>query len=69
MPAQAATVPKKELGRYMSVKEAAWHLGVSEAFIRKRLGKPGGPPMQRIGVKIQFPRERFLRWAEQPVIK
>jgi excisionase family DNA binding protein len=55
--------------RFVSVKEAARYLGVSYQFLWRRMGTEGGPPSQRIGHCWKIPKDEFIEWAKQPVIR
>lgn len=54
---------------YISVKEAARYLDVTYQFLWERLGTKDGPPAQKIGSRWKLPKEEFLKWAKQPVIR
>lgn len=55
--------------RFISIKEASRYLGVSYYFIWKRLGTERGPPSQRMGSYWKIPKDEFIEWAKQPVIR
>jgi excisionase family DNA binding protein len=55
--------------RFVTVKEAARYLGVSYYFVWKRLGTDGGPPSQKMGTYWKIPKDEFIEWAKQPVIR
>lgn len=54
---------------FLSVKEGAEILGVNPYFIYERIGRKNGPPYKKRGSKIVLPREEFLVWADQKIIK
>jgi hypothetical protein len=54
---------------FVSVKEAARYMDVSYRFLWDRMGTPDGPPAQRIGKFWKIPRDEFIQWVRQPVIK
>lgn len=53
---------------FITIKEAANYLEMHYFTLWSRLGKPNGPPAQKIGHRWKIPREEFLEWAKQPVI-
>lgn len=55
--------------KFVSIKEAARYLGVSYLFMWRRMGTEDGPPGQRIGCRWKIPRDEFIEWAKQPVIR
>lgn len=54
---------------FLTLKEAAPLVGMSMWFIYDRIGKKNGPPFVKRGNRIKFPRDKFMEWAEQPIIK
>lgn len=54
--------------RYLTLKEAAFELGVHTSFLQRRIGKEAGPPYHRRGRRLLFPRTKFLVWSEQKEI-
>jgi excisionase family DNA binding protein len=58
-----------ESRRFVSVKEAARYLGVSYHFLWRRMGTEDGPPSQRVGYCWKIPKDEFIEWAKQPVIR
>lgn len=54
--------------RFITAKEAAYYLDVSYMWLWQRLGKPNGPPAQKIGNRWKIPRQEFIEWARQPII-
>lgn len=55
--------------RFVSIKEAARYMGVSYHFLWKRIGTQDGPPIQRLGSCWRIPKDEFIEWAKQPVIR
>lgn len=52
-----------------TVKEAAYYYRVHKMLLYRLARIPaeeGGPPVQRIGEHIRFPREEFIAWAKKP---
>ena len=54
--------------RYLTAKEAAEIAGVHINFIRRRIGKPGGPPVRKRGRVYRFPTYEFILWSESPEV-
>lgn len=54
---------------FVTIKEAARYMGVSYVFLWRRMGSPEGPPAQKIGYNWKIPKEEFIEWAKQPIIR
>jgi excisionase family DNA binding protein len=54
---------------YITIKEAARHLGVCYHSVWRRMGKEDGPPARKIGPLWRIPKDEFIEWAKKPVIR
>lgn len=54
---------------FLTVKEGANLVPCSARFLYERIGTAEGPPFFRRGKKIMLPREPFLEWASQQIIR
>jgi predicted DNA-binding transcriptional regulator AlpA len=62
------TPPTDPRGAFLSLKEAAYLMGVTYKWLWDRIGKPNGPPFKKRGKLIKLPRDEFSEWSKQDEI-